>query len=85
MPEAKLFKSGGSQAVRLPKDFRFPGDRVRIHREGERVILEPVESAGRPSVDEVLRWLREIQAMAGERFERPEQPAMQERDWGRFD
>ncbi len=40
---AALFSNGGSQAVRLPKEFRFPqGTEVRIYREGRRVILEPV-------------------------------------------
>jgi antitoxin VapB len=39
---AKLFTHGGSQAVRLPKAFRFQGGEVSIRREGERVILEPV-------------------------------------------
>jgi antitoxin VapB len=39
---AKLFWSGRSQAVRLPKDFRFSGDEVRIRRHGSAVILEPV-------------------------------------------
>jgi antitoxin VapB len=39
---AKLFTHGGSQAVRLPKEFRFGGSEVRIRREGERVILEPL-------------------------------------------
>ena len=39
---AKLFWSGRSQAVRLPKDFRFNGDEVRIRRHGSAVILEPV-------------------------------------------
>ena len=39
---ARLFKSGGSQAVRLPKDYRFEGqDEVLISRSGQRVILEP--------------------------------------------
>ena len=39
---AKLFKSGGSQAVRLPKGYRFEGqDEVTIYRVGSRVILEP--------------------------------------------
>ena len=39
---AKLFKSGGSQAVRLPKGFRFEGqDEVVVSRNGQRVILEP--------------------------------------------
>jgi len=38
---AKLFKSGGSQAVRLPKAYRFAGEEeVLIYREGSRVVLE---------------------------------------------
>ncbi len=40
---AKLFKNGSSQAVRLPKEFRFPGREVLIRREGKAVVLEPVE------------------------------------------
>jgi len=42
MGRAKIFWSGRSQAVRLPKDFRFPGEEVRIRRHGSAVILEPV-------------------------------------------
>jgi antitoxin VapB len=42
METAKLFWSGRSQAVRLPKDFRFRGKEVRIRRHGSTVILEPV-------------------------------------------
>jgi antitoxin VapB len=38
---AKLFMNGRSQAVRLPKAFRFEGDEVLIHRDGDRVILTP--------------------------------------------
>ena len=42
---AKIFWSGRSQAVRLPKEYRFEGKEVTIRREGDRVILEPnVES-----------------------------------------
>lgn len=41
---AKLFQNGGSQAVRLPKSCRFPdGHEVLVHRDGRRVILEPVD------------------------------------------
>jgi antitoxin VapB len=40
--KAKLFWSGRSQAVRLPKQFRFRGDEVRIRRHGNAVILEPL-------------------------------------------
>jgi antitoxin VapB len=43
---AKIFWSGRSQAVRLPKEFRFEGEQVRIRREGDKVILEPVEDDG---------------------------------------
>lgn len=38
---AKIFKTGRSQAVRLPKEFRFDGDTVLIRHEGSAVILEP--------------------------------------------
>ena len=39
---ARLFRTGHSQALRLPKGFRFPGDEVSIRREGVAVILEPL-------------------------------------------
>lgn len=42
MDTAKIFWSGRSQAVRLPKDFRFDADEVRIRRHGNAVILEPI-------------------------------------------
>lgn len=42
MEFAKIFRHGGSQAVRLPKDFRFDSTEVRIRRHGAAVILEPV-------------------------------------------
>lgn len=43
---AKVFKSGNSQAVRLPKEVRFPPQthEVAIRREGRRIILEPLEA-----------------------------------------
>lgn len=44
MDTAKLFWTGRSQAVRLPKEFRFEGGEVRIRRQGDAVILEPVAS-----------------------------------------
>jgi len=39
---AKLFPNGRSQAVRLPVQFRLPGTEVYIHRDGDRIILEPI-------------------------------------------
>jgi len=41
MKTAKLFKNGDSQAVRLPKEFRFAGDEVLIKRVGNAVVLLP--------------------------------------------
>jgi antitoxin VapB len=41
MKSAKLFKNGESQAVRLPKEFRFSGDEVFIKRVGNAVVLLP--------------------------------------------
>ena len=53
---ARLFKSGGSQAVRLPKPYRFEGQKeVLIYRLGGKVVLE-----GRRS-----EWSREFLALAG--------------------
>jgi antitoxin VapB len=41
MIEAKIFQSGNSQAIRLPKDYRFDGDSVHINRIGNLVVLVP--------------------------------------------
>lgn len=43
MTAAKLFMNGRSQAVRLPREFRFSGDEVRVRRFGLGILLEPVE------------------------------------------
>lgn len=40
--EARLFRNNRSQAVRIPVEFELPGDRVLIHREGSKLIIEPV-------------------------------------------
>jgi antitoxin VapB len=44
---AALFRNGRSQAVRIPKEFELEGDRVRITKEGKRVILEPIDAPKR--------------------------------------
>lgn len=64
MGTAKLFWTGRSQAVRLPKEFRFEGDEVQIRRQGDTVVLEPV--AKDHSKD--WAWLDELQARAGGKF-----------------
>lgn len=49
MATAKLFRNGRSQAVRLPKEFRFEGAEVSIRREGRRVVLEPLKRRSWPA------------------------------------
>jgi antitoxin VapB len=58
MPKtAKLFSNGNSQAVRLPQEFRFKGDRVRIRKEGNMVILEPI-------ISDMKEWFAEMDRFA---------------------
>jgi antitoxin VapB len=56
---AKLFRNGRSQAVRLPKEFRFEGDEVRIRWAGEKVVLEPIVRSAKA---DDWAWLDEIRA-----------------------
>ncbi len=44
MDTAKLFQNGQSQAVRLPKQYRFKGDQVAIKRIGNAVVLLPLDN-----------------------------------------
>jgi antitoxin VapB len=70
MRTAKIFTTGGSQAVRLPKDFRFDGEEVFIRKEGRSVILEPKSRR---------RWPRDFFAsicIADPNFARPAQDAL---------
>jgi len=55
---AKLFQNGGSQAVRLPKECRFPenDNEVIARREGRRVILEPVDEWPADFVQSLGAW-----------------------------
>jgi antitoxin VapB len=50
---AKLFKNGRSQAVRLPKEFRFNGNSVRVRKVAGGVLLEPMNS-------DPAEWLAEL-------------------------
>jgi len=58
---AKLFKNGRSQAVRLPREFRFDGDRVRVRRVGRGVLVEPIFT-------NVAQWFAELDRLATEPF-----------------
>jgi antitoxin VapB len=59
MDTAKLFLNGRSQAVRLPKAFRFDGlTEVYIQRDGERIILSP---ARKPSMQRLISALNDFE------------------------
>ena len=71
---AKIFMTGRSQAVRLPKAFRMPGTEVRVTRDGDKIVLEPIK----PTFD-VEAWHAKLMALGGADFlpeGRPEQPPM---------
>lgn len=40
---ARLFRNGRNQAVRIPREFELPGDEVILYKDGDRLIMEPVE------------------------------------------
>ena len=59
MATARLFKHGGSQAVRLPKEFRFEGKEVLIEKRGEEVVLRPKQAPNVKTLASVARYMRE--------------------------
>ena len=44
--EVRLFKNGRNQAVRIPVEFELPGETALMHREGNRLVIEPVHKSG---------------------------------------
>lgn len=64
---AKIFMHGRSQAVRLPREFRLPGNQVRVRKVGNGVLLEPIAN------DWTDIWAK-IDAIGGEFPEEPEDP-----------
>lgn len=58
---ARLFKNGRSQAVRLPREFRFDGDRVTVRRAGRGILVEP-------AFTDVSSWFDELDRLASEPF-----------------
>ena len=71
MATAQIFKSGKSQAVRLPDEFRFHGEEVEIFRRGDEVILRE-KSKGLERAFEIIANLP-IEDLAEERDEPPQE------------
>lgn len=72
--EAKIFMNGQSQAVRLPKEFRFDTKSVYINRIGDVVMLIPSDNPWKGMIEACHEFTDDFMA------ER-EQPVVQERNW----
>ena len=59
---AQLFRNNRSQAVRIPAEFEFSGSRVLIHKEGDRLIIEPEPQ---PNLLDKLRSLSSLDPADG--------------------
>lgn len=71
---AKIFMNGRSQAVRLPKEFRFECDEVYITRQGDKVVISPTK----PDWDD---FFDQASAFGNDYLEKREQDTPQERDF----
>jgi len=74
MATARVFKSGNSQAVRLPKEFRLSTDEVEIFRRGEEIVLRE-KPQGMERAIEILAGLPDDFMT-----EEPDDPLPQERE-----
>lgn len=73
MKTAKIFKNGQSQAVRLPKEFRFEGKKAFIKKSGNAVILLPIKNSWEPLFDSLNKFSDDF-------MESREQPKQQDRE-----
>lgn len=80
MATAKIFWSGNSQAIRLPKEFRLEGKTVNIRKQGKQLIIEPVAHD--------WAWLDDLQpfdASMEQAIHELRHDPEQERDWSLFE
>ena len=82
METAKLFQNGQSQAVRLPKKYRFLGDKVLIKRVGNAVVLLPYENSWETLFDSLEKFSDDFMEgdLASAGFADRQQPEQQERE-----
>ena len=73
MKTAKLFQNGQSQAVRLPKEFRLPGNEVYVKKMGSAVVLLPQEQSWDSLFDSLTHFSNDF-------MDRRRQPRPQKRD-----
>ncbi len=76
MHKTKVFKSGNSYAVRLPKEFRLSCDTVYIKKEGNRIVLIPPNNKW----DNLFDKLRNSKEITDDFLSKRSQPTPQERE-----
>ncbi len=55
----RLFRNGRNQAVRIPVEFELPGDEAIMHRDGERLVIEPARKRGLVGLLKTMKPSRE--------------------------
>ena len=55
----RLFRNGRNQAVRIPVEFELPGNEAIMHRDGERLVIEPVRKRGLVALLKTMKPLDE--------------------------
>jgi antitoxin VapB len=55
----RLFRNGRNQAVRIPVEFELPGDEAIMHRDGDRLVIEPVRKRGLIALLQAMKPLEE--------------------------
>lgn len=70
MKTGRLFRNGQSQAVRLPKEYRFSGDRVLIKRVGDGLVLLPEKGSWKPLFESLSQFSEDFMETRGQ----PRQP-----------
>jgi antitoxin VapB len=55
----KLFRNGRNQAVRIPVEFELPGGEAIMHRDGDRLVIEPVRKRGLVALLKTMKPLKE--------------------------
>jgi antitoxin VapB len=73
MATARIFKSGNSQAVRLPKEFRFQGEEVEIFRRGDDVVLRERSQGMSRAFDLIANLPIDVDAILEARKELPQE------------
>jgi antitoxin VapB len=55
----RLFRNGRNQAVRIPVEFELPGDEAIMHRDGDRLVIEPLRKRGLVALLKSMKPLEE--------------------------